>query len=42
ESLHGGAFGIEGSVITTIMLAVASIVLWRQLWGRRSKQHNIG
>ncbi|WP_374192058.1 CPBP family intramembrane glutamic endopeptidase [Bacillus sp. XF8] len=42
ESLHGGAFGIEGSVITTIMFAVASIVLWRQMWGRRSKQYNIG
>lgn len=42
ESLHGGTFGIEGSVITTIMLAVASIVLWKQLWGRRSKQHNMG
>ncbi|SDY82155.1 hypothetical protein SAMN04488156_102567 [Bacillus sp. 166amftsu] len=41
ESLHGGTFGIEGSVITTIMLAVASIVLWKQLWGRRSKQHNM-
>ncbi|KEK23487.1 CPBP family intramembrane glutamic endopeptidase [Bacillus gaemokensis] len=44
EALHGGAFGIEGSVITTIMLAVASIVLWRQIWGRREKekQRNIG
>lgn len=42
KSLHGGTFGIEGSVITTIMLAVACIVLWRQLWGRKLKQHNIG
>ena len=24
--------GIEGSIITTIMLTVASIVLWRKLW----------
>ncbi|WP_459503185.1 CPBP family intramembrane glutamic endopeptidase [Bacillus sp. C1] len=42
ELLHGGAFGIEGSVLTTILLAVASIILWRQLWGRKSKQHDIG
>ena len=42
ESLHGGTFGIEGSVITTITLAVASIVLWKKLWGRQSKQHNRG
>ncbi|ENQ3104631.1 hypothetical protein SAMN04488168_101266 [Bacillus sp. 491mf] len=33
--LHGGAFGIEGSMITTIMLAVVSFGLWRQLWGRK-------
>lgn len=32
EVLHGGSFGIEGSIITTIMLSIASIVLWRQLW----------
>ncbi|MDH2875594.1 type II CAAX endopeptidase family protein [Bacillus cytotoxicus] len=31
DALHGGAFGIEGSVITTIMLVVASIILWKQL-----------
>ncbi|KFN03183.1 CPBP family intramembrane metalloprotease [Bacillus clarus] len=41
EMLHGGAFGIEGSIITTIMLSVASIVLWRQVWRRKSKQKNI-
>ena len=32
EFLHGGSFGIEGSIITTIMLTIASIVLWRKLW----------
>ncbi|CUB15347.1 CAAX amino terminal protease self-immunity [Bacillus cereus] len=37
EILHGGSFGIEGSIITTIMLTIASIVLWRQLWGRKAK-----
>ncbi|PER91258.1 CPBP family intramembrane glutamic endopeptidase [Bacillus cereus] len=41
EFLHGGSFGIEGSIITTIMLTIASIVLWRQLWGRKAKQRNI-
>ncbi|EJV72701.1 CAAX amino protease [Bacillus mycoides] len=40
EVLHGGTFGIEGSIITTIMLAIASIVLWKQLWGRRAKQRD--
>ena len=30
--MHGGTFGIEGSIITTIMLTIASIVLWRKLW----------
>ena len=40
ETLHGGTFGIEGSIITTIMLTVASIVLWRKLWGRKAKQRN--
>lgn len=40
EVLHGGSFGIEGSIITTIMLSIASIVLWRQLWGRRAKQRD--
>ncbi|MBZ6024626.1 CPBP family intramembrane metalloprotease [Bacillus cereus] len=38
EFLHGGTFGIEGSIITTIMLTIASIVLWRKLWGRKAKQ----
>ncbi|HHB1656301.1 MULTISPECIES: CPBP family intramembrane glutamic endopeptidase [Bacillus cereus group] len=38
--LHGGTFGIEGSIITTIMLTIASIVLWRKLWGRKAKQRN--
>ncbi|MCI0768290.1 type II CAAX endopeptidase family protein [Bacillus sp. TL12] len=42
ETLHGGAFGIEGSVITTFLLTVASVVLWRKLWGRRARQLNIG
>ncbi len=37
ETLHGGTFGIEGSIITTIMLTIASIVLWRKLWGRKSE-----
>lgn len=32
EVLHGGSFGIEGSIITTIMLSITSIVLWIQLW----------
>lgn len=44
EVLHGGSFGIEGSIITTIMLSIALIVLWRQLWrqlwGRRVKQRD--
>ncbi|PFQ40912.1 CPBP family intramembrane metalloprotease domain-containing protein [Bacillus cereus] len=40
EFLHGGSFGIEGSIITTIMLTIASIVLWRKLWGRKVKQRN--
>ncbi|MRD38868.1 CPBP family intramembrane metalloprotease [Bacillus thuringiensis] len=40
EFLHGGTFGIEGSIITTIMLAIASIVLWRKLWGRKVKQRS--
>ncbi|HDW8003550.1 TPA: CPBP family intramembrane metalloprotease [Bacillus cereus] len=40
EFLHGGTFGIEGSIITTIMLTIASIVLWRKLWGRKAKQRN--
>ncbi|WP_439019616.1 CPBP family intramembrane glutamic endopeptidase [Bacillus thuringiensis] len=40
EILHGGSFGIEGSIITTIMLSIASIVLWKQLWGRKTKQRN--
>lgn len=40
EILHGGSFGIEGSIITTIVLSIASIVLWRQLWGRRAKQRD--
>ena len=35
EILHGGTFGIEGSIITTIMLSIASIVLWKQLWGEK-------
>ena len=35
DLLHGGAFGIEGSVITTIMLAVVSFGLWRQLWRKK-------
>ncbi|PEB51916.1 CPBP family intramembrane metalloprotease domain-containing protein [Bacillus pseudomycoides] len=42
DALHGGAFGIEGSVITTIMLASVSIILWRQVWERSEKQRNIG
>ncbi|MFJ8530892.1 CPBP family intramembrane glutamic endopeptidase [Bacillus sp. NPDC094106] len=42
DALHGGTFGIEGSVITTIMLAIASIVLWRQVRERSEKQRNIG
>ncbi|WP_369899556.1 CPBP family intramembrane glutamic endopeptidase [Bacillus manliponensis] len=42
ETLHGGAFGIEGSVITTFLLTVASGVLWRKLWGKRARQRNIG
>ncbi|HDR3890537.1 TPA: CPBP family intramembrane metalloprotease [Bacillus cereus] len=41
EVLHGGTFGIEGSIMTTIMLAIASIVLWKQLWGRKAKQRII-
>lgn len=41
EVLHGGSFGIEGSIITTIMLSIASIVLWRQLWGRKEKQRDL-
>ncbi|MGG2933013.1 type II CAAX endopeptidase family protein [Bacillus pacificus] len=41
EMLHGGTFGIEGSIITTIMLSIASIVLWKQLWGRKAKQRNL-
>ncbi|MFE7913937.1 CPBP family intramembrane glutamic endopeptidase, partial [Bacillus mobilis] len=41
EFLHGGSFGIEGSIITTIMLSIASIVLWRQLWGKKSKQRDV-
>lgn len=41
EVLHGGSFGIEGSIITTIMLSIASIVLWKQLWGRKVKQRDI-
>ncbi|GAB6430254.1 type II CAAX endopeptidase family protein [Bacillus luti] len=40
EILHGGSFGIEGSIITTIMLSIASIVLWKQLWGRKTKQRD--
>ncbi|EOO27192.1 CAAX amino protease [Bacillus cereus BAG1X2-3] len=40
EFLHGGSFGIEGSIITTIMLSIASIVLWKQLWGRKAKQRD--
>ncbi|MGE7893371.1 CPBP family intramembrane glutamic endopeptidase [Bacillus cereus] len=40
EFLHGGTFGIEGSIITTIMLTIASIVLWRKLWGRKAKRRN--
>ncbi|MGR9634314.1 CPBP family intramembrane glutamic endopeptidase [Bacillus cereus] len=40
ELFHGGSFGIEGSIITTIMLSIASIVLWKQLWGRKSKQRD--
>ncbi|MDA2430227.1 type II CAAX endopeptidase family protein [Bacillus cereus] len=40
EFLHGGTFGIEGSIITTIMLTIASIVLWRKLWERKAKQRN--
>ncbi|MGE6506298.1 CPBP family intramembrane glutamic endopeptidase [Bacillus cereus] len=40
EFLDGGSFGIEGSIITTIMLTIASIVLWRKLWGRKAKQRN--
>ena len=40
ELFHGGSFGIEGSIITTIMLSIASIVLWSQLWGRKAKQRN--
>lgn len=42
DALHGGTFGIEGSVITTIMLASVSIVLWRQVRERSEKQRNIG
>lgn len=38
EKLNGGAFGIEGSIITTLMLAIASFVLWRQIWGRKAKK----
>ena len=41
EVLHGGSFGIEGSIITTIMLSVASIILWRQLWGKNAKQRDL-
>ncbi|EJS68043.1 CPBP family intramembrane glutamic endopeptidase [Bacillus cereus] len=41
EILHGGSFGIEGSIITTILLSIASIVLWRQLWGSKAKQRDI-
>ncbi|MEK5194274.1 CPBP family intramembrane metalloprotease domain-containing protein [Bacillus wiedmannii] len=41
EVLHGGSFGIEGSIITTIMLSIASIVLWRQLWGKNAKQRDL-
>lgn len=41
EVLHGGSFGIEGSIITTIMLSIASIVLWKQLWGRKVEQRDI-
>lgn len=41
EVLQGGSFGIEGSIITTIMLSIASIVLWKQLWGRKVKQRDI-
>lgn len=41
EVLHGGSFGIEGSIITTIMLSIASIILWKQLWGRKVKQRDI-
>ncbi|WP_410982534.1 CPBP family intramembrane glutamic endopeptidase [Bacillus cereus] len=37
ETLHGGAFGIEGSVITTFLLTVASVALWRKLWGKKDK-----
>ncbi|EMI9086424.1 MULTISPECIES: CPBP family intramembrane glutamic endopeptidase [Bacillus] len=40
ELFHGGSFGIEGSIITTIMLSIASIVLWSQLWGRKAKQRD--
>lgn len=41
EVLHGGSFGIEGSIITTIMLSIASIILWRQLWGKNAKQRDL-
>ncbi|MED4685454.1 type II CAAX endopeptidase family protein [Bacillus mycoides] len=41
EVLHGGSFGIEGSIITTIMLSIASIILWKHLWGRKVKQRDI-
>lgn len=40
ELFYGGSFGIEGSIITTIMLSIASIVLWRQLWRRKAKQRD--
>lgn len=41
EVLHGGAFGIEGSVITTCLLTIASVVIWRQIWRKRTRQRNI-
>ncbi len=39
--LSGGPFGPEGSVLATVVLAVASLVLWRTSWlqpGKRARE----
>ncbi|WP_242310561.1 type II CAAX endopeptidase family protein [Bacillus cereus group sp. BfR-BA-01524] len=36
EVLHGGPFGIEGSIVTTMMFLIVSLVLWKQLWIKKN------
>ena len=38
EWFHGGSFGIEGSILTSVILGAASLLVWRKAFAKSQKQ----